>query len=426
MTQLVGYGRVSTSSGEQLSALETQLSWLKQQGCARILHDVESGLNVSRTCYTQLVELIESGSVSHLTATRADRLGRDGPEMVRLIQICDRMNVIVTTRDDGTLSARTAEELLMLFVRAALAQGESMKIRQRVLAARAVGKRLGKPMRQPCWGYVLAPDRMSLLPDPVTFPRARRFVDLLLSSNWRLMPSLESFTEPIPLRSIRAVRAWLLNPTIRGAIAYGQLPNHLFEEILWDRHPAILTHDEFASFQRAAARNRRHWGSNARRQVRAITGLCICEECGLRMKYVAGRTIPSVRCNGDLCSQKYRCTHEATIIRFATAELQQQAAEQLASSVSQGDSPEAIELRRQIAAVEALRDPDMEPIIRQKRQRLEAILVAPQADTELLEQITDPRFWDVATYAEVTEILQATVAEIHVARQAPTAIRLKL
>ena len=57
----LGYGRVSTSSGEQLSALDGQLHWLREQGCTPIMHDVESGLIVERTAYSELLRLIESG-----------------------------------------------------------------------------------------------------------------------------------------------------------------------------------------------------------------------------------------------------------------------------------------------------------------------------------------------------------------------------
>lgn len=428
MGLLLGYGRVSTSSGEQANALHAQLSWLHEQGCDPVLHDIESGLNVDRPSYAQLLGLVSAGSVSALRATRADRLGRDGPELVRLVQLCDRAGVLVSTRDDGVLSAKTAEELLLLFVRAALAQGESMKISQRVRGGLEQGRRLGKPMRKPCWGYLLSRDRLRLEPDPVEFPRARRFVEHLHALGWRLKPGLESFPERehVPLRSIRAVRAWLMNPTIRGAVAYRQLPNHRFEEILWDRHPPVLGHDEHASFERRSEANRRHWGANSRREVRALTGLCVCQECGWRLKYVAGRTHPGLRCNGDTCSQHYKSVREETLIRFAVAELQSHAAERLAAAAGSIEPPEAIELRRQIDAARALRDPELNPIIAAKAARLESILAAPRADEELVQRVADPCFWSVATYAEITEILQSTVREIRVARQAPQAILLRL
>jgi len=199
MGQHVGYGRVSTASGEQLSALDGQLQWLQGQECSQILHDVESGLVVERAGYGRLLALIEGGAVTTLSATRADRLGRDAPELVRLVQLCDRAGVTVLTRDDGRLSARTAEELLLLYVRAALAQGESMKISQRVRGGLAEGRAIGKPMRKPCWGYRLRADRLALEPDPEAWLPAQRFIDQLQWSGWRMHPRPASRDRAVPL-----------------------------------------------------------------------------------------------------------------------------------------------------------------------------------------------------------------------------------
>lgn len=426
MTLLLGYGRVSTSSGEQLSALDTQLAWLKDQGCDLVLSDVESGRVIERSNYQQARSLITAGRIRELRATALSRLGRDARESDDLIALCDEHNVRVLTRDDGILTLSTAEDLLLTRLKASLAQGESMRLSQRIKGGLEMGRKLGKPMRKPCWGYRLSRDRLSLEPDSEAFPSARRLIDHLIQHDWRMMPALKSFPEPLPLNSIRALRAWLLNPTIRGAIAYGQLPNHQFKEILWDRHPAILGHDEFASFQRRCVVNRKHWGANATRKVRALTGLCVCDECGWKLKYIAQRTIPSLKCGGENCSQLYRSTREELLIRYAIAELQQQAAERLASAVDQVEPPEAVELRRQLQALTGLHDPELRPVIEAKAARLDAILSAPRADELLVEKVADPRWWNLATYAEVTEALHALVAEIRVAKQAPVAIRLKL
>lgn len=426
MKLLLGYGRVSTSSGEQLSALDTQLAWLDAQGCDLVLSDVESGRVVERLNYQKARSLITSGRVHELRATSLSRLGRDAREADDLIALCDEHQVRVITRDDGILTLSTAEDLLLTRLKASLAQGESMRLSQRIKGGQEMGRKLGKPMRKPCWGYQLSRDRMCLEPDPEAFPSARRLIDHLINHDWRMLPALNSFPEPVPLGSIRALRAWLLNPTIRGAIAYGQLSNHRFLEVLWDRHPALLSHDEFASFERYCRLNRKHWGANSTRKIRALTGLCVCDECGWKLKYITGRAIPGLRCNCETCSQLYRSTREEVLIRYATEQLQRQAAEHLAAAVDQAEPPEAVEIRRQIEALERLGDPDLRPAIEAKATRLDSILAAPQADASMVEKVADPRWWDVATYAQVTEVLHALVAEIRVAKQVPAAIRLKL
>ena len=58
MALTVAYARVSTSSGEQLSALDAQIAWLAAQSPDVLLSDVESGRVVSRANYQQLLSLI--------------------------------------------------------------------------------------------------------------------------------------------------------------------------------------------------------------------------------------------------------------------------------------------------------------------------------------------------------------------------------
>ena len=422
----IGYGRVSTDSGEQLSALDGQLRWLAEQGCEPILHDVESGLVVDRPNYGRLLELITSGCAGVVRATRADRLGRDAPELVRLVQACDRAGVVVITRDDGRLSARTAEELLLLYVRAALAQGESMKIAQRVNAALAEGRSIGKPMRKPCWGYQLRADRLALEPHPIEFSRAQRFICHLQENRWRMATTLQDHRDLAPFSSCRGVRAWLLNPTLRGGIGYHQRANHVYESIAWGLHQALLSHAEFSEFERVTAGNRLLWGRNVTTIPRLLTGLCECSECGCRLKYIGGRTVPSLKCSGTLCSQLYRGTREGVIVRYVIEQLSQRAAERLAATVGAEEPPEARELRQSIAALAALGDPDLAGVIAAKEQRLELLLHRPAVDDGLVRKLSDRRWFDLATADELREILQATVERVTVTRQEPTAIRLRL
>jgi DNA invertase Pin-like site-specific DNA recombinase len=422
----IGYGRVSTASGEQLSALEGQLRWLADQGCDRVLHDVESGLNVDRADYGQLLGLIASGQVGVIRATRADRLGRDAPELVRLVQACDVAGITVLTRDDGRLSARTAEDLLMLYVRAAMAQGESMKISQRINAALAQGRAIGKPMRKPCWGYQLRADRLALEPHPVEFGKARQFVINLKGNGWRMLRTLTESREQCPFKSGRGVRAWILNPTIRGGICYRQKINHQFEQVLWGRHEPLMTFGEFAEFERVVAGNRLLWGANTTAIPRMLTGLVECSECGCRMKYISGRTVASLKCSGALCSQLYKGTREDVIIRYAIEAISAKAAERLASTVDTDEPPEAGELRRGIAALEALGDPELAGVIAAKTQRLELLQQSPGVDPGLVENIVTPGWFDMANPDELRQILQALVVRVTVTRQEPSAIRLRL
>jgi DNA invertase Pin-like site-specific DNA recombinase len=426
MALIVAYARVSTASGEQLSALDAQIAWLEAQAPDVLLSDVESGRVVSRANYQQLRAMVERGQVGTVLATSLSRLGRDATESDAFVALCDARGVVVTTRDEGRLSMATPEDLLLTRLRGSLNQGESMRISQRVRRGLEQGRAMRKPMRKPCWGYRLRADRLALEPDPEAWLPAQRFIDALQAGGWRMLPALQAHRATVPFRSARGVRAWLLNPTLRGGIGYQQGPNHTFAEVHWDQHPALLTHAQFAEFERQVQRNLRLWGANAARKPRILTSLVQCSECGNVMKYISGRTIPSLRCYGDLCSQLYRGTREAVIVQYAIDAIREQAAERLAALATQGEPPEARELRRQIEGLEKLSDPDLAPVIDAKRQRLEQVLTRPSVDGELVRKLADPRWWDLAGEAEVSAMLRAVVRRIVVTRQAPSAIDLML
>ena len=102
----IGYCRVSTRSGEQLSALESQVSRVKDAGVDRVITDVESGLSNERPGMNELLQLIDSRQVSEVIATRIDRLGRDATATDSLIILAGRKGVTITTLDGGTRASR--------------------------------------------------------------------------------------------------------------------------------------------------------------------------------------------------------------------------------------------------------------------------------------------------------------------------------
>jgi hypothetical protein len=127
-----------------------------------------------------------------------------------------------------------------------------------------------------------------------------------------------------------------------------------------------------------------------------------------------------------LCSQLYRGTRENVIVRFAVEALADRAAQRLAATVERPEPPEASELRRSIAALSALGDPELAGVIELKQQRLELLLVRPELDPGLVRNISDVKWFSSLEEEELREILQAFVERVVVTRQVPTAIRLRL
>ena len=89
----VGYCRVSTSTGEQLSALKSQVARIETAGVDRIICDTESGLSNEREGMNELLTLIDSRQVEEVLVTRVDRLGRDASATDSLIVLAGKRGV---------------------------------------------------------------------------------------------------------------------------------------------------------------------------------------------------------------------------------------------------------------------------------------------------------------------------------------------
>lgn len=422
----VAYIRVSTSSGEQLAALETQRSRLRALEPDLLLEDVESGLNTDRPQYAQLKRLIHLGEVGEVLATRLDRLGRDATESDAFVRLCDKQGVICRCLDDGVVSMATPEDLLLTRLKGSLSEGESMKIRDRVNRAIAEGRLMGKPMRRPCFGYRLSTDRSRLELDPIGSAVALAFVAHLKDCNWQINSALANPPAGWPIRTRMGVRVWLTNPTLRGGVPYGKLGNGNHERVLWDQHPPLISQEDFRMAEAVLDSNRRLWGSNHKRRLRALTGLCICEHCGGRMRYIPRRATPALACFGEDCVRPYKGSKEAEILPKVVAAMCGRAAARLAGLVGEEDNPEALRLEAQIASLERQGDPDLAEAINRKRQRLKGLQQQPVVDPDLERKIADPRWFDLLSYEELTAVVHQLVREIRLTNGEPLAIHLKL
>jgi DNA invertase Pin-like site-specific DNA recombinase len=422
----IAYIRVSTSSGEQLAALETQRSRLRALAPDLLLEDVESGLHTDRPQYGQVKRLIQLGEVGEVLATRLDRLGRDATESDAFVRLCDRHGVVCRCIDDGVVSMATPEDLLLTRLKGSLSEGESMKIRDRVNKALIEGRLMGRPMRKPCWGYCLSRDKRSMEIDPEQGPIALAFVAHLKTCGWQINTALRTFDGPLALRTRMGVRVWLANPTLRGGVPYGKLGNGRHERVLWDQHPALISQADHDAAIEAFERNRLLWGHNHARRLRALTGLCICHHCGTKMRYIPRRATPSLACLQPGCERPYRGTKEADILAAVINAISQRAAAKLAGVVSEEENPEASRLRAQIAALERQGDPDLAEAIKRKQQRLKALEARPAVDPDLEQKIADPRWFDLLSYEDLTAVVHQLVKEVQLTNGEPLAIRLKL
>lgn len=422
----IAYARVSTSSGEQLSALERQLAWLREQGPDLVLTDVESGLELQRESYQVLLGHIEAGRACEVLATALSRLGRDAAEADRCIALCDAQGCAVTTRDEGRLTLATPEDLLLTRIRSSLAQGESMRLSVRIKAGLAQGRKAGRPMRQPPWAYRLSADRSRLEPHPEQWLQARALITALEANGWRMQPVLTAMAPgQRPFQSVRGLRAWLLNPILRGGIGYNQQRNHRFIEVRWGCHEPLLTAGQFDDMQTRIEANRKLWGVHADKRLRALTGLLRCSECSRVLGYIPGRVHPGLKCRSDVCSQRYKSVREQVVVGWILEQLPPLVAEQLAREAAGEPPAEAAELERQLQALEALQDPDLADAIETKRQRLQQLQQQVTAPEALRQALLDPLWWQQLNGEETITLLHQIVEVVVIQQQRPVALRLK-
>jgi DNA invertase Pin-like site-specific DNA recombinase len=423
----LAYARVSTESGEQLDALKRQLFELENMDPMpmHIFVDVQSGGDNDREQYTELKKLIQQKRVKRVRCTHASRLGRDVVETTSFIKLADESGCVIETLKEGRLTLKDSARSVMSVLFATFSQNERTELSIRIKRGYEAGRQMRKPMRKPPWGYRLTKSREGLEPDPETWGDALEVVAYMRECGFQAM---QCWKHPkVPFRSIRGLTKWFENPILRGGIEYNasrvdENGRPVPIEVEWDLHERLITDEDYVNWVTRRHRNRRMYGANYERKVRAFTGLLRCTECMHKLKYISGRSIPSLRCNGDGCSQHYRGIREVDVITWAIQEISMQAYEKLAAQVNWEVPPEAKAAEQKLKDLISKYgdDPDMQEVIETKRARLEAQMAKPNVDEKLLSNIAQPGFWATCDGDVVVELLQRIVKEIQITNQRPT------
>lgn len=427
-TRRIGYARVSTASGEQLAALENQRSRLETAGVDEIIQDVQSGRDTDRAGYLQLLDLIDRRQLREIVITRVDRLGRDAADTDAAIAFAAKRGVTLTALDGGQIESETPQGFLMSRILTSMAEMESRMLSMRIHSGLRSARAKQRPLRgRAPWGYRITDDKTAFMPDPVEFERASQFLKVLFRCGWRMTTALDVWAAEgrgdIPLHSCRAVRAWLLNPILRGGIGYRQQKNHTYAEIAWNCHKPLVDSDEYEVITAMLDLNRRMWGHNVTIRPRLLTSLCRCFHCRNAMPYAGGRTYPSVLCKTRGCPQCYHSTRETVIAQAINVELSRRAKDLI--TVIAEEPPDAAKLLAEITELEARNDTDLEDAIARKQQRYHALCNKPKTDSTLVAALGAPNFWTHYSYEEMRELYHELVATVSIRAQHVEHVQLK-
>ena len=139
----LGYARVSTNQHD----LATQLDKLKAAGVKDhndfLFIDKASGKNDKRMGLELMMTKARQGD--HIVITKLDRLGRNTPDMIRIIEEFQERGVTVQFLDDG-ISTEGAIGKLVTTILAAVAQAERERILERTNEGRRAAMSRGVKM----------------------------------------------------------------------------------------------------------------------------------------------------------------------------------------------------------------------------------------------------------------------------------------
>ena len=310
MPQIVGYARVSTKNGEQLSALETQKSRLKSAGVEKIYTDVESGRSNGRKAFNQLLQLIDKRAIKEIVVTRYDRLGRDATFVDAALVLASKKRVAIRTIDTGLVDTESPAGFLMSRISTSLAEMESKMLSMRIKKALDQRWKDGKiPRTRIPWGYhkVKKGDKDVIELHPVEGPKAIFFLERLREQGYRFGKTVKEFND-IPLKTSSSVRAWLTNPFLRGGIGFGSDHKYSFKKVVWGLHEPIIRHEDWFAIERVLEFNTSLWGKNTKMTPKLLSGICFCSECGNRLAYssrVKETHTLNMRCNTFKCCLLY-------------------------------------------------------------------------------------------------------------------------
>lgn len=401
--RILGYARVSSEEQAINSrALEQQKARLTAAGAEEILEDVESGAKDDRPSFQQLLKMVRSGECSEVVITKLDRITRSLLTLRSTIQILIDANVRLRVLDDS-IDTKTAAGRFHINIMGSVAEMELDQLRERVLHGKRYGRQQKHHFSCP-FGYRL--EEGSIYPNNAEyrdsgkshFQVAREAIDLFLNSG-NLSQCIRTLSERyggdrVPghwsvdfARDVSGFKRWLLNPVLRGGLAYNVRRETKIE--YQNTHPYTLLNDQeyrqIVDLLKASERTK----TIHRRMINPLAGLMVCAGCGAPM-FTSNSGEKGKRHAYILCSGAYPRSHKPQtcdrrsayglkmehLVELAIAALDERRDELLSvgwDAPEVEDTPEIQDLLAQIKKIEALNDPDLFEAIESKRAKIQLL-----------------------------------------------------
>ena len=306
-----GYIRVSSAKQRDKSdSPASQRQLLKQAGCVEFFEDLAvSGYRLDQRRkaleFQRLWAAIATGRISRLLATRLDRFARRDSIVLELADHCQANGVEFATLGAGAMDTSTATGWLSVKMQLLISEHFSRQLSENVRNGYAGLHAQGIPARGaaslPFHLQRVKGTRRDVEPS-AAWDDCRHAVEQLLSGHWTAPDVSAFFWEKYKChqRTMHAVE-WLRLPALAGHFA-----RKGGEILIRDCWPALVTDDEFARIEIELQKGKRvNKAKRPDRQVRALTGLCNCVQCGravaLHMRPSGANVWGYLRCTGRDC-----------------------------------------------------------------------------------------------------------------------------
>ena len=420
----IGLARVSTHNRGQDTSIESQEKALLKAGCDRVITVRESAYKGPRRGWHELRSLVAGGTVTEVLCIDQSRLARDGSDL-EFLEECAVKGVVVRALSGGIIETKTVGGFVQAGVFSVMNQAYSRQLGLKIKDGLDRGKAAGRYScgRVP-FGYRYNTASGKVEPDPDDWPVARQMVlDLLaveMNVNGYIKKHRSKWTGA-------GIRGWIIKPMLRGIV------NNQPEGV-----KPLFSSAEWSTASRLLEVRKRSKSSNSR-TIHLLTGLVRCDCCQKNLKYkVVARGKTRIYCAYPACDWYGRGIRVLLVrtqlvdqLRAAAQEMQE-AIERSSVTKDLEESPELVQAKSRVAALEQLRDstdlPGLDTAISALRNEIAALrmpTVGPDW-TGLAELVAVPNLLEGFPDSELRPFLLEYVQEIvYVGNPAEVQIRLR-
>ncbi len=414
----VGYSRISDAQQQALSdPLAVAKHELEKAGADLVLLDVGSGRSdTARPQFRKLRELILDRKATEVICPSQDRLGRNTELILQFVQLCQMQGVPIRDLNGRELEIKTADGKLMTTIVAALDTHRSdlysEKVRRHLSAAREQGFPAVpsipfglKKVRNEAGRFV------SLDIDPVTGPIARQRVDWYLKdglSQTGLFHRIRDRHPEHPM-SHRHLGRWLASPLLTGRLRWND------KACTEQSFPALISDAKHEAIKIKLSASSTNSGLRGR-QVRLLTGLVKCADCGtgLTYKIFPGREYQYLRCSNAACGvygKRVKVDQVFGVLQYSLSEHAKALVPILQRPKT--DSPEVTSLQQEIEVLRTVSGTD--DVIEKKQLEINQLrrLDHETPSWLLVGLMRQPLFW-VAEDAKLNQVLRLLLERVEV------------